>query len=229
MRPERRAGRIRQDRRPGPGCRLRAEHPAPSRGGGALPCASSLHWLQVGVQISQAALQAFPQPPCPALLPHSRSSVGIKVASSLGLPSWQTIIMGPSSRATQACLVPLCHPPHPLYPTSFPPFPTSLIRTSALLNPSVASPTRPQMPKGCARPHKATGCQATPGLSEDRPKLWSNYMGTRHLRSPRPGKAGSQVAATVGPSKAILFSKLQPRKSKQREGLRWRGNLGPSC
>lgn len=83
------------------------------------------------------------------------------------------------------------------------------------------------MPKGCAWPCKATGCQSAVGLLfEDRPRLWSNYMGTSHLRSPRPEHTGSQLAPTGCSSKATLFSKLQARKSKHREGLGWRGRPG---
>lgn len=78
-------------------------------------------------------------------------------------------------------------------------------------------------PKGCAWPCKATGCQSALGLLfEDRPRLWSNYMGTSHLSSPRPENTGSPLAPTSCSSKAAC-SQSYNHENQNREGLGWRG------
>ena len=87
-----------------------------------------------------------------------------------------------------------------------------------------------QTPKGYAWPSKATGCQSVPGLLfNDRPRLWSDYMGAGHPRSPRLGKAGSQVVPTVCSSKAILLSSYSHENQNREKGWIREGDLDSSC
>lgn len=122
------------------------------------------------------------------------------MAASLEPLSWQTFIVGLRSQAIQARWVPPQIPP-PSFSS-----PPAYKGNQLFSAPALLLLPHPLKPKDSAWPHKVTGCQATPGIL---------FKGTSPLRSPRPGQAGSQVAATACSSKAALLSKLQPRKPKQ--------------